>query len=102
MSILDWLKGMLPLHLLLTSSIQNASEAMSSFTQRQVLNRLGGEYLQIDLLNLTEVTAITTQVCNHDHYDGLYYLDSTNYKLQFIPITKNEKIRSEDISRMLL
>ena len=32
------------------------------FSQIQVLNKIVGEYLQIDLLNLTEVTAIATQV----------------------------------------
>ena len=35
---------------------------MTCFPQIQVLNKIVGEYLQIDLLNLTEVTAIATQV----------------------------------------
>ena len=38
------------------------TKTVTCFPQIQVLNKIVGEYLQIDLLNLTEVTAIATQV----------------------------------------
>ena len=36
-------------------------------TQTQVLNKIVGEYLQIDLLNYTEITAVATQVCQEKY-----------------------------------
>ena len=47
---------------------------MTSFTQTQVLNMIVGEYLQIDLLNLTEVTAIATQVYQENMLKKKYRL----------------------------